>query len=190
MRTFLTKRKAFPFPLTVLKFPLWTESKVCPVSLFQMKRLLSEFPSLSNFATDRKLEKSNWRESVPYSKLSLDNNPCETSIVLYVAQVMLVAVNEPPPWNKGVQLPGGKFCYNDDYPKQSWNWPVANYIMRGENWAPLFKLLVAGNCIFLTFWSLKDDFWWLHYLAVRINLIWIKMESYFFRPAIKLLSNG
>ena len=56
-----------------------------------------EFPSLSNFATDRKLEKSNWRESVPYSKLSLDNNQCETSIVLYVAQVMLVAVNEPPP---------------------------------------------------------------------------------------------
>ena len=71
---------------------------------FQMKRLLSEFPSLSNFATDRKLEKSNWRESVPYSKLSLDNKQCETSIVLYVAQVMLVAVNEAPTMKQGCSI--------------------------------------------------------------------------------------
>ena len=44
----------------------------------------------------RHRQERNWRESVPYSKLSLDNNKCETSIVLCVSQVMLVALNEAP----------------------------------------------------------------------------------------------
>ena len=82
------------------------------ISIMSRKQSPSRFPISSEKAPKwvsfplkfRHRQERNWRESVPYSKLSSDNNKCETSIVPCVSQVMLVALNEAPTIKQGCSI--------------------------------------------------------------------------------------